>query len=162
SFAYYGIRAILLFYFYYYISDGGVCLDKISVTYGMGIYCSMIYMYSFINGWLADIVFGTTQILFYSGILIWLKNIAFTITLNVLFPLFTSICLLVIGTGLLKTNISSAVGDLYSKEDFRRDSGFNVFYTGINMGGLLAPMVVGTLGQKYNFHLGFGVAAIGM
>src|SRR5699024_12225654 len=82
--------------------------------------------------------------------------------LNGLIPLFTSIGLLVIGTGLLKPNISSAVGDLYSKEDFRRDSGFNVFYTGINMGGLLAPMVVGTLGQRYNFHLGFGVEAIGM
>src|SRR5699024_12407829 len=80
----------------------------------------------------------------------------------VLVCLFTSIGLIVIGTGLLKTYISSAVGDLYSKEDVRRYSGFIVFYTGINMGGLLAPMVVGSLGKRYNFHIGFGVAAIGM
>src|SRR5699024_12385100 len=79
---------------------------------------------------------GTTKTIFYGGILIMLGHIALAIPLNGLIPLFTSIGLLVIGTGLLKPNISSAVGDLYSKEDFRRDSGFNVFYTGINMGGL--------------------------
>lgn len=161
-FSYYGMRAILLFYMYYEISDGGLGLDKSTATSVMAIYGSMIYMSGVIGGWLADRVLGTTKTIFYGGILIMLGHIALAIPLDGLIPLFTSIGLLVIGTGLLKPNISSAVGDLYSKEDFRRDSGFNVFYTGINMGGLLAPMVVGTLGQKYNFHLGFGVAAIGM
>ena len=161
-FSYYGMRAILLFYMYYEISDGGLGLDKSTATSVMAIYGSMIYMSGVIGGWLADRVLGTTKTIFYGGILIMLGHIALAIPLNGLIPLFTSIGLLVIGTGLLKPNISSAVGDLYSKEDFRRDSGFNVFYTGINMGGLLAPMVVGTLGQRYNFHLGFGVAAIGM
>ena len=70
--------------------------------------------------------------------------------------------LIVIGTGLLKPNVSSIVGDLYSGEDTRRDSGFSIFYMGINLGGFLSPLVVGTLGQKYNFHFGFGLAAIGM
>src|SRR5699024_10824439 len=91
-----------------------------------------------------------------------LSHIALPIPFNGLIPLFTSIGLLVIGTGLLKPNISSAVGDLYSKEDFRRDSGFNVFYTGMNVGRLLAPKVGGTLGQRYYLHIGVGVAAIGM
>ncbi len=70
--------------------------------------------------------------------------------------------LIIIGTGLLKPNVSSVVGDLYTKEDERRDSGFSIFYMGINLGGLLAPLIVGTLGQKYNYHLGFGCAAAGM
>lgn len=70
--------------------------------------------------------------------------------------------LIVIGTGLLKPNVSNIVGDLYSKEDYRRDSGFSIFYMGINMGALIAPLIVGTVGQEYNFHLGFSLAAIGM
>lgn len=69
---------------------------------------------------------------------------------------------LVLGTGLLKPNVSSIVGNLYSETDTRRDSGFSIFYMGINLGAFLSPFIVGTLGQQYNFHLGFGVAAIGM
>ena len=70
--------------------------------------------------------------------------------------------LIIIGTGLLKPNISSIVGDLYSDNDVRRDSGFSIFYMGINMGAFIAPLIVGTIGLEYNFHLGFGLAAIGM
>src|SRR5690625_6564184 len=70
--------------------------------------------------------------------------------------------LIVMGTGLLKPNISNIVGDLYTTEDTRRDSGFSIFYMGINMGALIAPFIVGTLGQEYNYHLGFGTAAVGM
>src|SRR5690625_6040212 len=87
----------------------------------MAIYGSMIYMSGVIGGWLADRVLGTTKTIFYGGILIMLGHIALAIPLNGLIPLFTSIGLLVIGTGLLKPNISSAVGDLYSKEDFRSE-----------------------------------------
>ncbi|MDI5791634.1 MFS transporter [Bacillus licheniformis] len=70
--------------------------------------------------------------------------------------------MIIIGTGLLKPNVSSVVGDLYSPEDTRRDSGFSIFYMGINLGGFLAPIIVGTVGQTYNYHLGFSLAAIGM
>src|SRR5699024_3545629 len=135
---------------------------KSTATSVMAIYGSMIYMSGVIGGWLADRVLGTTKTIFYGGILIMLGHIALAIPLNGLITLFTSIGILFIGTGLLTQNISSAVCDLYSKEDFRRDSGFIVFCTGIDMGGLLAPLVVGTLGQIYNFHIGFGVPAIGM
>ena len=76
--------------------------------------------------------------------------------------LFISMVFLVLGTGLLKPNVSSIVGNLYSETDTRRDSGFSIFYMGINLGAFLSPFIVGTLGQQYNFHLGFGVAAIGM
>lgn len=161
-FSYYGMRAILLFYMYYEVSDGGLGLEMGTATSVMAIYGSMIYMSGVIGGWLSDRVLGTSKTIFYGGVLIMVGHIALAIPADGITPLFLSIGLLVIGTGLLKPNISAAVGDLYKQEDFRRDSGFNVFYTGINMGALLAPMIVGTLGQTYNFHLGFGVAAVGM
>src|SRR5699024_6429758 len=161
-FSYYGMRAILLFYMYYEISDGGLGMDRGTATSIMAIYGSLIYMSGVVGGWMADRVLGPSKTIFYGGIFIMLGHIALAIPADGLTTLLVSIGLLVIGTGLLKPNISSVVGDLYSAEDYRRDSGFNVFYTGINMGALLAPMIVGTLGQKYNFHLGFGVAAVGM
>ena len=67
-----------------------------------------------------------------------------------------------LGTGLLKPNVSAVVGELYSKEDQRRDSGFSIFYMGINLGAFIAPLICGYLGEKINWHLGFGVAGIGM
>lgn len=76
--------------------------------------------------------------------------------------LFTSMAFIVMGTGLLKPNVSSIVGDIYAETDSRRDAGFSIFYMGINMGAFIAPFIVGTIGQKYNFHLGFGFAGLGM
>lgn len=70
--------------------------------------------------------------------------------------------LIILGSGILKPNLSNIVGDLYTKEDYRRDAGFSIFYTGANAGALVAPLIVGTIGQSYNFHLGFAIAAIGM
>src|SRR5699024_5588834 len=70
--------------------------------------------------------------------------------------------LIILGSGILKPNLSNIVGDLYTKEDYRRDAGFSIFYTGANAGALIAPLVVGTIGQTYNFHYGFAIAAIGM
>jgi proton-dependent oligopeptide transporter, POT family len=70
--------------------------------------------------------------------------------------------LIIIGTGLLKPNVSSVVGDMYSPTDNRRDAGFSIFYMGVNAGAFIAPLVVSTVGEKYNYHLGFGIAAVGM
>jgi POT family proton-dependent oligopeptide transporter len=75
---------------------------------------------------------------------------------------FVSMVLIVLGTGLLKPNVSSVVGEIYSEEDNRRDAGFSIFYMGINLGGFIAPLIVGEVGLKHNFHLGFAIAAVGM
>src|SRR5690606_17441862 len=75
---------------------------------------------------------------------------------------FVSMVLIVLGTGLLKPNVSSVVGEIYADNDDRRDAGFSIFYMGINMGGFLAPLIVGTVGMDINFHLGFSIAAVGM
>ena len=70
--------------------------------------------------------------------------------------------LLVFGTGLLKGNVSTIVGQLYAKGDPRRDSGFSIFYMGINIGALISPLICGYVGERISWRLGFGVAGVGM
>lgn len=160
-FSYYGMRAILLYYMYYSISKGGLGMDHATAASIMAIYGSLVYMSGIIGGWIADRLLGSSRTIFWGGVLIMIGHLILALpgTVN---TLFISMVFLVLGTGLLKPNVSSIVGDLYSETDTRRDSGFSIFYMGINLGALLSPFVIGTLGQKYNFHLGFGVAAIGM
>jgi POT family proton-dependent oligopeptide transporter len=160
-FSYYGMRAILIYYMYYEVSQGGLGLDETTAASIMAVYGSLVYMSGIIGGWIADRLAGTANTVFIGGILIMMGHIVLAFPAG-LAALFISMGLLVIGTGLLKPNVSTIVGDLYSSNDNRRDSGFSIFYMGINLGGLLAPLIVGTIGQKYNFHLGFGLAAIGM
>lgn len=159
-FSYYGMRAILVYYMYYEVSKGGLGLDETTALAIMSIYGSLVYMSGIIGGWLADRVFGTSKAVFYGGILIMFGHIALAIPGNVAL-FFISMVLIVLGTGLLKPNVSSVVGEIYSEEDTRRDSGFSIFYMGINLGGFLAPLIVGSV-MGYSFHLGFGIAAVGM
>ncbi len=159
-FSYYGMRAILVYYMYYEVSNGGLGLDKTVALSIVSIYGSLVYMSGIIGGWLADRVFGTSKAIFYGGIFIMLGHIALAIPGNIsLF--FVSMILIVIGTGLLKPNVSSVVGDIYPENDNRRDAGFSIFYMGINLGAFISPLIVGSL-MKTSFHLGFGVAAVGM
>lgn len=160
-FSYYGMRAILVYYMYYEVSKGGLGLDEPTALAIMSIYGSLVYMSGIIGGWIADRLLGTSRAVFYGGILIMLGHIALSIPGSVAM-FFISMVLIVLGTGLLKPNVSSVVGDIYSPEDNRRDAGFSIFYMGINLGGFLAPLIVGTVGMKYNFHLGFAIAAVGM
>lgn len=160
-FSYYGMRAILLYYMYYELNKGGLGLDQSTANSIMAVYGSLVYMSGIIGGWIADRLFGTTRTVMYGGVLIMLGHIVLALP-GGLTTLFASMALIVIGTGLLKPNISSIVGDLYAENDNRRDSGFSIFYMGINMGALIAPLIVGTVGLQYNFHLGFGLAAVGM
>lgn len=160
-FSYYGMRAILVYYMYYEVSKGGLGLNESTALSIMSIYGALVYMSGIIGGWMADRLFGTSKAIFYGGILIMFGHLFLAIPGSVSM-FFVSMVLIVIGTGLLKPNVSSVVGDLYATEDHRRDAGFSIFYMGINLGGFLAPLMVGTVGMKYNFHLGFGLAAIGM
>jgi len=160
-FSYYGMRAILVFYMYYSVSKGGLGIDESLALSIMSIYGSLVYMSGVIGGWLADRIFGTSKSVFYGGILIMLGHIVLAIPGSISM-FFISMVLIVLGTGLLKPNVSTVVGDMYSEQDNRRDAGFTIFVMGINMGAFLSPLVVGTVGMNYNFHLGFGIAAVGM
>lgn len=160
-FSYYGMRAILLFYMYEEVVNGGLGIEDGTARSIMAVYGSLVYMSGIIGGWIADRLLGTQRTVFYGGILIMFGHIALALPFGIT-ALFVSMFLIIIGTGLLKPNVSNIVGDMYSAKDIRRDSGFSIFYMGINMGALIAPFIVGTLGQNYNYHLGFGVAAVGM
>ncbi|MBG9793300.1 peptide transporter [Paenibacillus dendritiformis] len=159
-FSYYGMRAILVFFMYYEVSRGGLGFPENTALAIMSIYGSLVYMSGIIGGWMADRILGTSKAVFYGGILIMLGHIVLAVPGNAsLF--FVSMILIVLGTGLLKPNASSLVGEIYGEQDNRRDAGFSIFYMGINLGGFLSPLVVGTVGMN-NFHLGFGLAAVGM
>ncbi len=161
-FSYYGMRAILVYYMYYKVSKGGLGLDESTALAIMSIYGSLVYMSGIIGGWLADRLFGTSKAIFYGGILIMFGHIILSIPGSIAM-FYVSMVLIVLGTGLLKPNVSSVVGEIYSPEDLRRDAGFSIFYMGINLGSFLAPLIVGTIGMKQNnFHLGFLIAAVGM
>lgn len=159
-FSYYGMRAILVYYMYYEVSKGGLGIDENLALSIMSIYGSLVYMSGIIGGWLADRIFGTSKAVFYGGILIMLGHIVLAIPGSVAM-FFVSMVLIVLGTGLLKPNVSTVVGEMYSETDERRDAGFTIFYMGINMGAFLSPLIVGSV-MDYSFHLGFGIAAIGM
>ncbi|HYK72365.1 MAG TPA: peptide MFS transporter [Pseudoneobacillus sp.] len=160
-FSYYGMRAILVYYMYYSISKGGLGIDETLALSIMSIYGSLVYMSGIIGGWLADRIFGTSKAVFYGGILIMLGHIALAIPGSVSM-FFISMVLIVLGTGLLKPNVSTVVGEMYSEQDNRRDAGFTIFYMGINAGAFLSPLIVGAVSDKYNFHFGFAIAAVGM
>lgn len=160
-FSNYGMRAILVFYMYYELSEGGLGLDQTAALSIMSIYGSLVYMSGIIGGWLADRLLGTSKAVFYGGVLIMFGHIALAIPGSL--PLFfVSMVLIVLGTGLLKPNVSSVVGEIYAENDDRRDAGFSIFYMGINMGAFIAPLIVGTVGMNISFHLGFSIAAVGM
>ena len=160
-FSYYGMRAILLFYMYYAVKDGGLGLDRTQANIIMSLYGSLIYMSGIIGGWIADRILGTQKSVFYGGILIMVGHIVLSLPGGVM-ALYGSMALIIIGTGLLKPNVSSVVGDMYSANDARRDAGFSIFYMGINMGAFVSPLIVGWTKEQWGFHVGFAVAAVGM
>ncbi|WP_144552969.1 peptide MFS transporter [Bacillus sp. X1(2014)] len=157
-FSYYGMRAILVFYMYYEVSKGGLGIDQNLALSIMSIYGSLVYMSGIIGGWLADRIFGSSKAVFYGGILIMFGHIALAVPGSVAM-FFVSMVLIVLGTGLLKPNVSSAVGELYSEKDERRDAGFTIYYMSINLGAFISPLIVGSIS---NFHIGFSIAAVGM
>ncbi|MCH4172388.1 MAG: peptide MFS transporter [Lactobacillus sp.] len=160
-FSYHGMRAILLFYMFYEVTQGGLGLDKTLASSIMAIYGALVYLAAVLGGWVGDRLLGSFKTVLSGGVLIMLGHIVLS------FPsgapaLFISIALIVVGTGFLKPNISNMVGLLYEEGDKQRDVGFTIFVFGINFGSFVAPIIVGTLGQTYSFHVGFSLAAIGM
>ncbi|MBA2796139.1 peptide MFS transporter [Streptococcus porcinus] len=160
-FSYYGMRAILLYYMYYSVSQGGLGFDKVTAASIMAIYGSLVYLSSIIGGYISDRILGSRKSVLYGGILIMLGHITLATPFGKT-ALFVSIALIILGTGFLKPNVSEMVGGLYGEKDLRRDAGFSIFVFGINLGAFIAPAIVGYLGQEINFHLGFSLAAIGM
>ncbi len=154
-FSYYGMRALLTLYM---VKSLGYD-DKLAATV-YGAYTGSVYLMSIPGGWIADNVLGTRNAVFYGGVLIAAGHFSMALPINAGF--YIGLVLIVLGTGLLKPNVSAVVGSLYSENDQRRDAGFSIFYMGINLGAFTAPLLCGYLGERINWHIGFGAAGIGM
>ncbi|MCB0689091.1 MAG: peptide MFS transporter [Saprospiraceae bacterium] len=160
-FSYYGMRAILVLFMTTPAAQEGLGLTTETSGAIYGLYTAGVYLLTLPGGWLADNIFGQRKAIWYGGILIMIGHLILAIPGS---PgiFFTGLAFVASGTGLLKPNISTIVGDLYPEGGARRDAGFSVFYMGINLGSFLGQTFVALLGEKVNWHLGFGLAAIGM
>ena len=156
-FSFYGLKALLILFMTAAVTQGGLGFSSeraggILGWYGFGVYASAI-----LGGVLADRVFGQYRSVLLGGIIIAAGH--FSMAFPTLATFYLGLCLIVVGTGLLKPNASTMVGALYDEDDARRDAGFSIFYVGINVGAFVAPLIVGTLGQKVDWHVRRGKKA---
>lgn len=160
-FSFYGMRAILVLFMIASLDEGGMHLNVKTAAAVYGLYMMSVYLFSLPGGWVADRVLGLRKAVWYGGILIACGHFCMAVPTTQTF--YLGLVLIVLGTGLLKPNVSSMVGGLYSGESgARRDSGFSIFYMGINIGAVFAPLICGYLGESINWHYGFGAAGVGM
>jgi proton-dependent oligopeptide transporter, POT family len=174
-FSYYGMRAILFLYMTAAISEGGLGWKEEFAGPVFGLYASSVYFLPLIGGWLADRFIGSKRATFLGGIVIMLGHFSLAVPTMTFF--YLGLVCVAVGTGLLKSNISAMVGDLYDEQDVRRDAGFSIFYMGINLGAFTAPLACGFLAQSDVFknfiarmgfdpnsswHFGFAAAGVGM
>src|SRR5580704_15770169 len=159
-FSYYGMRALLILFMTATVAKGGLGFPTSKAGAIYGLYTAMIYLFSLPGGWLADRIIGLQRGVLWGGVIIALGH--FSMAIPSLTTFYIGLALIVIGTGLLKPNISTLVGTLYTEQDIRRDAGFSIYYMGINIGALISPLVCGYLGENINWHYGFGAAGVGM
>ncbi|MFI0988966.1 peptide MFS transporter [Streptomyces exfoliatus] len=167
-FSYYGMRALLVLYLVSGGVDaatgsqgGGLAMTAATATAIYSVYVSMVYLMAMPGGWFGDRVWGARKTVTIAASVIMLGHVSLAMPGQAMF--FVGLALVAVGSGLLKANISTMVGHLYKNaDDPRRDGGFTIFYIGINLGAFLAPLVIGTVGEKVNWHLGFALAAVGM
>jgi proton-dependent oligopeptide transporter, POT family len=163
-FSYYGIRPLLVLFMSAALLDGGFGFDRGQASAIVGLYAAGVYLASLPGGWVADRLLGLRRAILYGAFLISAGHISIGLASFVggKVPFFLGLILIVLGTGLLKPNISAIVGDLYPEGGARRDAGFSIFYMGINIGAFAGQLITGFLGEKMGWHLGFGAAGVGM
>ncbi|MGH7526264.1 MAG: peptide MFS transporter [Gemmatimonadales bacterium] len=174
-FSYYGMRALLILFMTAPLAQGGLQFDTAKAGAVYGTYVALAYLTSLPGGWIADRFLGQRRATLYGGVVIMLGHISLAVPSLATF--YLGLGLVVTGTGLLKPNVSTMVGQLYTPDDRRRDAGFSIYYMGINLGAFIAPFVCGWLAQSNEFRRylasvglspesswqwGFGMAAFGM
>jgi POT family proton-dependent oligopeptide transporter len=174
-FSFYGLKAILMLFMVKGAAEGGLGFDTKQAAAIYGTYTMSVYLLSILGGYLADNFIGARRAMVAGGVIIAAGH--FAMATGSLAAFYGGLTLIAIGTGLLKPNISTMVGSLYSATDERRDAGFSIFYMGINLGAFLSPLVTGWLAQSeswrarlaswdldpaQSWHWGFGAAGVGM
>ena len=158
--SYYGMRALLTLYMTGSVMQPGLGFPDKKATQIYGLYTMLVYLMGIPGGFIADRFIGHYRAVLIGGIVIASGHFCMAIPGLPFF--FGGLLLIIVGTGLLKPNVSTIVGTLYRRDDPRRDAGFSLFYMGINTGAFFAPIVTGWLGQKINWHIGFAAAGVGM
>lgn len=159
--SYYGMRGILVLAMVAAVQTGGLGLTDVSATAIYGLYTAGVYLLALPGGWIADRLLGMQRTVWWGGCIIALGHFTMAIPGGPL-PFFLGMLFIVVGTGLLKPNISSMVGELYPEGGARRDAGFSIYYMGINLGAIVGPLLCGWLGEKVGWHYGFAAAGVGM
>lgn len=158
-FSFYGMRALLTLYMvneiFKAIAERDAATAVVYASYG-----SLVYASTVIGGQISDKILGMRSSIFLGGILMAVGHFVLAVESDLAF--FLALALIVVGNGFFKPNISTFVGALYKEGDVRKDSGFTIFYMGINIGGFVAPLLCGWLAAEYGWHYGFGLAGIGM
>ena len=160
-FSFYGMQGILLIYLYYSASRGGLGIDQGVAAGIVGAYGGAVYLATILGAWLADRAIGAERTLFLSAVVVMLGHVALAVLPGVA-GVGVGLILIALGSGGVKANATSLVGSLYVEGDERRDAGFSLFYMGINLGAFVGPLLTGLLQKEWGFHLGFGLAAVGM
>ncbi|MER5915158.1 oligopeptide:H+ symporter [Streptomyces sp. NPDC001982] len=160
-FSFYGMTAILVLYATEDTGHGGLGMSTGDAALLHGLYMASVFLASVPGGWIGDRVLGARRAVLHGGVLIALGHVSMAVPVaGFIYP---GLLLIACGTGLLKPNMASLLSAFYDREDRAgRDAGFAVFYMSVQVSALLAPIVVGALGEGVNWHLGFGVAALGM
>jgi POT family proton-dependent oligopeptide transporter len=159
-FSYYGMRALLILFMTASLRNGGLGFPVAKAGAIYGLYTAMVYLLSLPGGWVADHITGQRRAVLYGGMLIAAGQFCLAAPSMAVF--YLGLILLVLGTGLLKPNVSTIVGQIYAQSDARRDAGFSIFYMGINLGALISPLACGWVGERISWRLGFGLAGVGM
>lgn len=161
-FSYYGMRALLTLYIATSATaiDPGLGWSNKDSIWLYGWYTMLVYVAAIPGGWLADKFLGQKKTVMLGGFLLCIGHLVLAIPGTTAF--FSGLLLIILGVGGLKPNISTMVGGLYKQGDIRRDSGFTIFYIGINIGAFLSSIIVGLVAFKYGWHYGFGLAGVGM
>ncbi len=161
-FSYYGMRALLLLYVTAAATAGGLGLSDRQGGAIYGLYTAAAYLSSLPGGWVADRLLGQRKSVFWGGVLISLGNFALALSADMT-VFFLGLLLISLGTGMLKPNCSTLVGELYRGDSgSRRDAAFSIYYFGINLGATLAPFIIGTIGETVGYRWGFLASGIGM
>ncbi len=161
-FSYYGMRALLTLFMTTETigANPGLGMDVATAGAIYGMYTALVYILALPGGWVADNLWGQRKAIWVGGWIIAAGH--FTMAIQGETTFFLGLALIICGTGLLKPNVSTIVGDLYPEGGARRDAGFSVFYMGINLGAFAGPLITGALGEGYHWHWGFGAAGLGM
>ena len=161
-FSYYGMRGILILFMVDAIQTGGLGMTDGKAAAIYGLYTAGVYLLALPGGWFADKLVGARNAVFYGGFLIAAGQFSLAFAATTPAGFYSGLVLIVLGTGLLKPNVSAIVGDLYPEGGSRRDAGFSIFYMGINLGAFVGPLVCGALGEGIAWKWAFLAAGTGM